>query len=325
MPPRLRRRMDALQSYTVPGVRCAARTVDAAALTTLAQACRDDERAPVRLHGARGRADEAARRAAPAGLARPPLVPRRLGPRPRRLAQLPGRPDPRRQPTGARFRPRELPADDALEFVRTGIASMPMRYAVRVRFAVPPEVVTSLVGSWATVEPSEDGCLMTMNADTLDWPVMILAAVDADFEVEEPAELRAPGHPRRRAAGRVVAARLIACPPASDRPTRPRSPRPRSPGAHGCRPEAADQALPRGAGRAGAGELGRGAGAAVRRSPGDRGRPAHARHAARRGRDRRRHLDRARHRRAHLGRGRGGRPGRASGERADLSPHLPLR
>ena len=65
-----------------------------------------------------------------------------------------------------------------------------MRYAVRVRFAVPPEVVTSLVGNWATVESSEDGCLMTMNADTLDWPVMILAGVDADFTVEEPAELR---------------------------------------------------------------------------------------------------------------------------------------
>ncbi len=31
---------------------------------------------------------------------------------------------------------------------------------------------------------------MTMNADTLDWPVMVLAQLDADFTVEEPAELR---------------------------------------------------------------------------------------------------------------------------------------
>ena len=43
MPPRLRRRVDALQSYTVPAFSDGP-TVDALALTVIAQACRDDER-----------------------------------------------------------------------------------------------------------------------------------------------------------------------------------------------------------------------------------------------------------------------------------------
>src|SRR4051794_14852220 len=47
MPPRLRRRVDALQAYTVPAFWGQGRggpTVDADALTVIAQACRDDER-----------------------------------------------------------------------------------------------------------------------------------------------------------------------------------------------------------------------------------------------------------------------------------------
>src|SRR5512141_2586239 len=47
MPPRLRRRVDALQSHTVPAVfgsLTSGPTIDADVLTTLAQACRDDER-----------------------------------------------------------------------------------------------------------------------------------------------------------------------------------------------------------------------------------------------------------------------------------------
>ena len=90
--------------------------------------------------------------------------------------------------------------------MRAGIASMPMRYAVRVRFAVPPEVVHALVGNWATIEPVEGGCRMTMNTETLDWPLMTLAGVDADFTIEEPAELRDLA---------VAAGRRLSAPPTS--------------------------------------------------------------------------------------------------------------
>ena len=33
--------------------------------------------------------------------------------------------------------------------------------------------------------------MLTMNVDSLEWPVMVLAEVDADFEVESPPELTA--------------------------------------------------------------------------------------------------------------------------------------
>src|SRR3954465_7941725 len=42
MPPRLRRRVEALRTYTVPGVFSGGPTVDAEALAVIASACRDD-------------------------------------------------------------------------------------------------------------------------------------------------------------------------------------------------------------------------------------------------------------------------------------------
>ena len=189
MPPRLRRRMDALQSQTIPAP-MRGPTVDAATLTTLAQGCRDDE--PVRFsYTARG-ADETKRHVEPHRLV---SLGRRwylVGYDRDRQDWRSFRVDRIREPglTGGRYRPRELPAEDALEFVRAGIATMPMRYAVRVRFAVPPEVVTALVGNWATIEPVDGGCRMTMNTETLDWPLMTLAGIDGEFTIEEPAELR---------------------------------------------------------------------------------------------------------------------------------------
>ena len=67
---------------------------------------------------------------------------------------------------------------------------MPQRYAVRVRFEVPAEVVDAFVGRWAEIEPDGDSaCLMSMNTDTLDWPMFVLANIDAEFRIEGPAEL----------------------------------------------------------------------------------------------------------------------------------------
>ncbi|MCG8153312.1 transcriptional regulator, partial [Pimelobacter simplex] len=40
------------------------------------------------------------------------------------------------------------------------------------------------------VEPLGDQrCRMVMKTDTLDWPVLVLANLDCDFAVEQPAEL----------------------------------------------------------------------------------------------------------------------------------------
>lgn len=188
MPSRLRRQMDALQSQTVPAP-MRGPTIDARTLTTLAQGCRDDEVVDF-AYTARG-ADETHRHVEPHRLVS-------LGRRWYLVAYDRDRRDWRSfrvdrireaELTGARYRPRELPAEDALEFVKSGIASRPMRYAVRVRFEVEPEVVSRMVGGWAQVEPVPGGSVMSMNADHLDWPLMLLAGVDAPFTIEEPAAL----------------------------------------------------------------------------------------------------------------------------------------
>ena len=189
MPPRLRRQMDALRSQTENFVWGDGPTVDATVLTTLAQACRDDE--PVTFGYTARDAEPTDRRVEPHRLVS-------LGRRWYLVAYDRDRQDWRSfrvdrisapATTGQRFRPRELPAEDALSFVQAGIRGMPQRYAVRVRVATTPEVVARAVGRWGTVEPSGDGCVLEMSVDSLEWPVMVLAQLEADFEVECPTEL----------------------------------------------------------------------------------------------------------------------------------------
>ncbi|WP_121254592.1 helix-turn-helix transcriptional regulator [Nocardioides ferulae] len=196
MPPKLRRRMEALTSQTEPAPWGRGPTIDAEVLTTLAQACRDHE--PLTFTYTARAAEPTHRRTEPHRLVT-------LGRRWYLVAWDRDREDWRSfrvdriadvRTSGQRFRVRELPAADALTFVREGISRMPQRYAVRVRFACPTEQVSATVGRWATVEPvtpragEEAACLMTMPTETLDWPMFALANTDAEFTVEEPAELR---------------------------------------------------------------------------------------------------------------------------------------
>lgn len=194
MPPRLRRQMDAVASHTdAPGPWEGAPTVDADVLTTLAQACRDGE--VVRFDYTTRQAAAARRRVEPLRLVslghRWYLVAWDRDRRDWRSFRLDRLTTP--APTGERFRARELPADDALAFVRAGIRQMPQRYAVRVRLATGADVVQRAVGRWGDVTPGEgpgpDHCVLEMNVDDLVWPLMVLASVDADFTVESPPEL----------------------------------------------------------------------------------------------------------------------------------------
>jgi predicted DNA-binding transcriptional regulator YafY len=189
MPPRLRRRMDALADQTVPEPRRGP-VIDATVLTTLAQGCRDDE---IVEFGYTTRDDTSERRQV----------------EPHRLVSLGQRwylvaYDRRREDwrsfrvdrmsdvslTGRRFTGHALPAADALEFVRAGIKQMPRRYDVRVTIHAPLAVVSGLVGRWAELTEVPDGTLMAMPTDDLFWPLAVLASLDATFEVESPAELR---------------------------------------------------------------------------------------------------------------------------------------
>ncbi len=189
MPPRLRRRVKALQEYTVPAL-LPGPSVDAAALATLAQACRDDERLEFRYAGRGG--DAARRIVEPHRLVtlgrRWYLVAYDLHRHDWRTFRIDRLSDPIL--TGARFRQRELPATDAASFVQQGIEAARTHIAVDVRISAPAEAVAKVAGRWAEVSPVDAGsCRMQMDVDTLDWPILLLGAIDAEFEVVSPAEL----------------------------------------------------------------------------------------------------------------------------------------
>ncbi|MDN5854594.1 MAG: YafY family transcriptional regulator, partial [Actinomycetia bacterium] len=140
MPKRLRRRVDALQDYTVPAP-LAGPTIDAVTLSTLAQACRDSER--LRFAYTRYDRVSAERLVEPHRLVslgrRWYLVAWDLERHDWRSFRVDRLTEPRLQ--GVPFRPRELPAGDAAEFVKAGIASRPTKYDVRVVVHAPADVV----------------------------------------------------------------------------------------------------------------------------------------------------------------------------------------
>ena len=195
MPARLRRRVQALGAMTVPASweavgGAASQTVDPEVLTTLALACRDAERVRFSYTAADGQ--QTGRHVEPHRLVQ--LGRRwylagydldRNGWRSYRLDRLAG---PRG--TGARFRPRELPAADAAAFVRAGIQSTRAGYDIEVIVEAPAEVVRERIGRWASVsEISATRCRVRMTADALEWPILGLGMVGADFQVVAPPEL----------------------------------------------------------------------------------------------------------------------------------------
>ncbi|GAA2203890.1 YafY family protein [Nonomuraea monospora] len=192
MPVRLRRRIDALRAMTVSaGWDGQTRAgVDPSVLTTIAVACRDNERLRFSYTAADGRHTE--RHTEPHRLVS-------LGRRWYLVAYDLERHDWRSfrvdrlsapQGTGSRFRPRPLPAGDAAEFVRAGLDNVPRSYRVEVVVRAPAEVVRERVGRWSTVEEGDDGeCLVRMVVDSLEWPIMALGLIGAEFRVVSPPEL----------------------------------------------------------------------------------------------------------------------------------------
>ncbi|WP_214409584.1 helix-turn-helix transcriptional regulator [Sphaerisporangium fuscum] len=190
MPPRLRRRVEALREATVPMAWSAGPTVDAGVLTAVAQACRDEERMRFSYEARGGeRSDRHVEPHRMVSLGRRwYLVAYDLTRHDWRSFRLDRLQEP--HGTGERFRPRELPAEDAAAFVRAGIDTMPSTYAVEVVVHAPAEVVRRAVGQWATAEEiDERSCRMRMATETLDWPAMILGGLGAGFEVVQPPEL----------------------------------------------------------------------------------------------------------------------------------------
>jgi predicted DNA-binding transcriptional regulator YafY len=190
MPPRLRRRVDALRSMMLPAAWSSGPSVDATSLTTVAQACSDEER--IRFTYTAQNGDRTSRHVEPHRLValgrRWYVVAFDLTRQDWRSFRLDRLDNPRS--TGMRFAPRPLPAADAVAFVRRGIEGLPKSQAVEAIVHAPATTVRAQVGQWTSVEEVDEGrCRLRMTVDSLDWPALALGMVGADFEVVGPPEL----------------------------------------------------------------------------------------------------------------------------------------
>ena len=190
LPPKLRRRAEALRSVTDDSPFSEAPAVHADVLAAVAQATRDTERIRFTYlaRGGQG-AGEAVRRH---------VEPHRLVTVGRRwylLAYDLDRQDWRSfrldrlsEPFGtrARFRAREVPGGDAAAYVRKGLSRNETRVVVRARVHAPAEQVERRTGRWARVTPIDaTSCLLEMDAVHPGWAAFGLGVVDAPLTLEE--------------------------------------------------------------------------------------------------------------------------------------------
>jgi predicted DNA-binding transcriptional regulator YafY len=192
MPARLRRRAEALRAMTVP-VEWGGQdrpNVAAEVLTTVALACRDTER--LRFGYTAANSERTDRHVEPHRLVslgrRWYLVAYDLVRHDWRSFRLDRLATP--QPTGAQFRPRDLPATDAAEFVRSRLGNLPRSYEVEAVVDAPADTVRAQVGRWSTIEEIDEGhARLRMTVDDLSWPMLALGIIGADFHVVHPPEL----------------------------------------------------------------------------------------------------------------------------------------
>ncbi len=194
MPPRLRRRVDALRAMTVPaswGPSGGGPAVNTEALVAVAQCCRDGER--LRFDYTAREGEASSRHVEPHRLVR-------LGRRWYLAAWDLDRADWRsfrldrlREPrgTGARFAARVPPGGDAAKYVKSSIVGLREPQQIVIEVDAPADVVRARIGRWATITDLDAGrCRVEMAADQLEWPAMAMGALGAEFIVLEPAELR---------------------------------------------------------------------------------------------------------------------------------------
>ncbi|MCX4093888.1 helix-turn-helix transcriptional regulator [Nocardia sp. alder85J] len=195
MPPRLRRRIDAVRAMTLsaetPGPEPIPET-DPDVLVVLAQACRDTERLEFDYCDADGRAS--ARRVEPLRLVsarrRWYLVCYDLDRHDWRSFRLDRLSRP--HPTGIRFRPRDLPAEDAAAFIRRQLDNVPRPYEIEVLLHTDADTAARRIGRWATLEPVDDEhCVLRMSVDQMHWPATALGLAGVEFTIRSAPELTA--------------------------------------------------------------------------------------------------------------------------------------
>jgi predicted DNA-binding transcriptional regulator YafY len=190
LPPRLRRRVNALHEAVAP-LYFAGPRVRADVLSALAGACRNGERAAFRYADGKGRATS--RVTQPHGLVHTgsrwylaAWDEHRDDWRTFRVDRIEGKIS-----TGRRFTPREIPEGSVAAFVSRSVASHPYPFRARVLFHAPvarvAERVPPLTGYLQRVD--DERCRLEWGARSLDVLAVYLALVDEEFEVEEPPEL----------------------------------------------------------------------------------------------------------------------------------------
>ncbi|MFE5542105.1 helix-turn-helix transcriptional regulator [Streptomyces sp. NPDC056492] len=207
LPGRLRRRVSALNEFTVPMLRGPGRaTVDPSVLTELAAACRDAERLRFDY---RDHAGSVSRRV---------VEPHRLVCTERRwylVAWDLDREDWRtfradriepRPPHGPRFTPRPGPAEDLAAYVSRGVSQGVYAARAVLRLKVPAEAAAAIVGpSQGALEPLDaESCLLRTGAVSFDVLVIHVMLLGCEFEVVEPPELADRIRAARDLLGRAV-------------------------------------------------------------------------------------------------------------------------
>ena len=191
LPSRLRYRVGALNSATVPVFSTPGPMVEPSVLTVLAAASTNRER--VRF----------AYRAADDAETKRHIEPHSLVPSGRRWYLVAFdldrddwrtfRVDRITEPlaTGARATPRTLPASDAAEFLTSKMYSLAPTYSAVATVHMPLRELSARFGGGPGQfeEVSENTCRVRSDADTIEWLALRLAMLGCEFEVHEPPEL----------------------------------------------------------------------------------------------------------------------------------------
>ncbi|MFE1833629.1 helix-turn-helix transcriptional regulator [Streptomyces sviceus] len=192
LPSRLRRRVGALNAFTVPMLRGPQpNAVDPGVLTELANLCRDAERLRFEYSDHGGSAS------------RRTVEPHRLvcserrwylvawdldrdGWRTFRVDRITPKP-----PHGPRFAPRTPPAEDLAAYVSRGVSTRAYASHAVVRLLVSKERAAERISPSAGVLEAEgdDSCILRTGASSLDVMVIHVMMTGFEFEVLEPAEL----------------------------------------------------------------------------------------------------------------------------------------
>ena len=192
LPPRLRSRVNTIQTYTLHlRPRSAAPTVDPAVLTELALTCRDHDRLRFDYSDRRGTSSQ--RRVEPYRLVngglRWYLVAWDLDRADWRTFRVD-----RMQAgmsRGPRFVPRDLTDAEVEALVSRDIPVVGRRFQARVVLHVPAAAVADRIGPWiGTITAVDDSsCLLDTGADSLELMAAYLSMIDVDFTVTEPPDL----------------------------------------------------------------------------------------------------------------------------------------